>query len=69
MGTFFSNDFLDELFLTFSPQVAGRAGSPERMGLVAAQLLAPDKPVWGRLSGVKKVGDFLFLRYMFKHKQ
>lgn len=68
MGTFFGEQLLDELFLTLSPQVAGRGDSPERLGLVAAKLLAPDNPVWGRLCSVKKAGNHLFLRYAFTHQ-
>lgn len=65
MGTFFGDKALDELFITISPQVAGRAHSPERLGLVEARLLAPDNPAWGRLIDVRKADEHLFLRYAF----
>ena len=65
MGTFFAEKALDELFLTLSPQVAGRADTPERLGLVAGTVLAPDNPAWGNLVEIKKAESHLFLRYRF----
>ncbi|MBM3933456.1 MAG: hypothetical protein FJ319_04015 [SAR202 cluster bacterium] len=66
MGAFFGESRLDELFLTLSPQVAGRDGSIDRPGLVSGRLLAPNAPVWGNLLSVKRAEDHLFLRYSFK---
>lgn len=65
MGDFFAEGCLDELFLTIAPQVAGRDGSVDRPGFVAGKLFAPDRPLWGTLAGVKRGGNFLFLRYAF----
>jgi riboflavin biosynthesis pyrimidine reductase len=65
MGNFFAEKCLDELFLTLAPQVAGRDGSVERPGLVAGNRFAPEAPLWGTLSGVKRGGSHLFLRYTF----
>jgi riboflavin biosynthesis pyrimidine reductase len=65
IGDFFAEQRLDELFLTLAPQVAGRDGATERPGLVAGKAFAPAAPVWGTLSGVKRGGDHLFLRYGF----
>lgn len=65
MGDFFAEKRLDELFLTISPQVAGRDRSVERPGFVAGKLFAPEHPVWGSLAGVKRAGNHLFLRYSF----
>ena len=65
MGDFFAEKCLDELFLTIAPQVAGRDGSIERPGFVAGKRFAPESPRWGTLSGVKRGGNFLFLRYAF----
>jgi len=39
MGEFFAERCLDELFLTLSPQVAGRENSLERFGIVAEKSL------------------------------
>ena len=65
MGDFFAERYLDELFLTLAPQVAGRDGSVERPGFVAGRRFAPDSPLWGTLIGVKRAGSHLFLRYAF----
>lgn len=65
MGDFFEGKCLDELFLTISPQVAGRDGSVERPGFVAGRRFAPERPLWGTLAGVKRAGSHLFLRYAF----
>jgi len=65
MGDFFAEKCLDELFLTLSPQVAGRDGSVERPGFVAGKRFGPERPLWGTLAGVKRAGSHLFLRYSF----
>lgn len=65
MGDFFSDGFLDELFLTLAPQVAGRDGPMKRPGLVEGKSFAPERPLWGRLAGVKQAESHLFLRYAF----
>ena len=65
MGDFFAGKCLDELFLTLAPQVAGRDGTAERPGFVAGKRFAPERPLWGTLSGAKRGGDHLFLRYSF----
>jgi riboflavin biosynthesis pyrimidine reductase len=66
MGDFFAEGCLDELFLTLAPQVAGRDDSSERPGLVVGKRFAPEHPIWGRLVGVKRGGNHLFLRYAFE---
>jgi riboflavin biosynthesis pyrimidine reductase len=66
MGEFFAERCLDELFLTLSPQVAGRKSSIERLGIVAEKIFAPDHPLWGKLISVKRGGSHLFLRYGFE---
>ena len=65
MGDFLAGKCLDELFLTIAPQVAGRDGTVERPGLVAGKRFAPERPLWGTLTGVKRGGSHLFLRYAF----
>ena len=69
LGDFFAELFLDELFLTLAPQIAGRDASTERPGLVAGQLFAPEHPLWGTLVSVKRGGSHLFLRYAFVTKE
>jgi riboflavin biosynthesis pyrimidine reductase len=66
MGDFLAEQRLDELFLTLAPQIAGRDATHHRPGLVAEELLAPDRPRWGTLVGVKRAGSHLFLRYAFE---
>ena len=63
MGDFVAERCLDELFLTVAPQIAGRNGTGERPGLVAAKRFAPDDPRWGTLVDLKRAGSHLFLRY------
>lgn len=63
LGDFLKERLLDELFLTLAPQVAGRDESVQRPGFVAGRTFAPDDPLWGVLTGVKRGGSFLFLRY------
>ena len=64
-NAFVAERLLDELFLTVSPQVAGRDGDLARPGFVAGASFAPDHPIWGTLIGAKRGGDHLFLRYAF----
>lgn len=66
MGDFFAQQCLDELFLTLAPQVAGRDSSSERPGFVAGKSFAPEHPIWGTLTSVKRGGSHLFLRYAFE---
>jgi riboflavin biosynthesis pyrimidine reductase len=65
MGDFLAEQCLDELFLTLSPQVAGRDDPARRPGLVSGQEFAPDHPLWCTLVDVKRAGSHLFLRYAF----
>ena len=69
MGDFFAERYLDELFLTLAPQIAGRDSSIERPGLVTGKSFAPEHPLWGTLTGVKRGGSHLFLRYAFETKE
>lgn len=66
MGDFFGEQALDELFLTLSPQIAGRDKSVERPGFVSGKLFAPNSPLWGTLVSVKRGGSHLFLRYAYE---
>jgi riboflavin biosynthesis pyrimidine reductase len=63
LGDFLAASRIDDLFLTLSPQVAGRDGSGDRPGLVAGRTFAPEHPLWGRLVNVKRADSHLFLRY------
>lgn len=68
MADFFAEKYIDELFLTFAPQIAGRDRSLERPGFISGKMFAPEEPIWSQLAGVKRSGSHLFLRYMFESK-
>jgi riboflavin biosynthesis pyrimidine reductase len=57
-----ASQLVDELFLTVSPVLAGRAMSA-RLGLVEGVELLPQTRVAGRLRSVRSHGSHLFLRY------
>lgn len=54
---------VDELFLTVSPVLAGRAGGGSQIGLVEGAALLPEAGAWGRLLSVRRSDSHLFLRY------
>lgn len=62
-GSLVEARLVDELFLTVSPFLLGRTGPGERLGLVEGTDLLPSGPVGGRLLGVRRDGNHLFLRY------
>lgn len=68
IGDFFADRCLDELFLTFAPQIAGREND-ERPTLVSGKQFAPEHPVWGTLTALKQWESHLFLRYQFTSEQ
>jgi riboflavin biosynthesis pyrimidine reductase len=61
-GSFVASRLVDELFVTISPVLAGRADSV-RLGLVEGVELVPQTRVSGRLRSVRTHGSHLFLRY------
>lgn len=69
LGRFLAEQYLDELFLTLAPQIAGRDEQAQRPGLVSGQLFAPEHPCWGQLLSVKRGGSHLFLRYAFQTQE
>jgi riboflavin biosynthesis pyrimidine reductase len=64
-GSFVASQLVDELFLTVSPVLAGRAGTA-RLGLVEGVELIPQVRVAGRLRSVRAHGSHLFLRYALR---
>ena len=62
LGSFTDADLLDELFLTVSPQLVGRAG-PERLGLVEGVALKPEDGRWQDIVSIRRSNHHLFLRY------
>lgn len=63
LGSFVSAGILDELFLTISPQIAGRSSGHQRLGLVANAQFAPTTAPWLTLISAKQQSSHLFLRY------
>jgi riboflavin biosynthesis pyrimidine reductase len=65
-GEFLEGGFVDELFLTVAPQVAGRVADHPRPGLVANVQFLPATAPWWNLLSAKKSGEHLFLRYQVR---
>jgi riboflavin biosynthesis pyrimidine reductase len=61
-GSLVASRLVDELFLTVSPVLVGRAATA-RLGLVEGVELVPQTRVAGRLRSVRTHGSHLFLRY------
>jgi riboflavin biosynthesis pyrimidine reductase len=64
-GSLVASGLVDELFLTVSPVLAGRAATA-RLGLVEGVELVPQTRVAGRLRSVRTHGSHLFLRYTLR---
>jgi riboflavin biosynthesis pyrimidine reductase len=64
LSSLLASRLVDELFLTLSPLVAGRAGAP-RLGLVEGVELLPGVRLEGMLRSVRRSGSHLLLRYGF----
>ncbi|WP_371799071.1 dihydrofolate reductase family protein [Streptomyces sp. NBC_01707] len=62
IGNLLGEGLLDELFLTTSPVLAGRADTP-RPGLIAGLELLPEQPAWMDLISARRRDSYLFLRY------
>jgi len=62
-AAFLAAGCVDELFLTFAPQFAGRARGSRRPALVEGRAFAPEGAPWAALLSVKRAGGHLFLRY------
>jgi riboflavin biosynthesis pyrimidine reductase len=62
-GEFLAGGFMDELFLTVAPQVAGSVAAHPRPGLVAGVEFSPATAPWWKLLSTKSAADYLFLRY------
>ena len=62
-GQFLAAEAVDELFLTLSPQIAGRSGDSARPAIVQGVEVAPDSAPWFQTLSVKANAAFLYLRY------
>jgi riboflavin biosynthesis pyrimidine reductase len=67
-GEFLAGGFIDELFLTVAPQVAGRVAGHPRPGLVANVEFSPTTAPWWKLLSIKGAADYLFLRYQVRER-
>jgi riboflavin biosynthesis pyrimidine reductase len=63
IGDLLGAGLLDEVFLTVSPQLAGRNDERPRLGLVQGTAFSLSDAPWADLGGVRRSGDHLFLRY------
>ena len=62
-GQFLAVEAVDELFLTLSPQIAGRRADAIRPGLVQGMEFRPERAPWFQLLSVKQRAEHLYLRY------
>jgi len=62
-GEFMAAQAVDELFLTLSPQIAGRMSDAMRPALVQGTAFMPESAPWFQLLSVKQSADHLYLRY------
>ena len=66
-GEFLEGGFVDELFLTVAPQIAGRVAEHSRPGLVENVQFSPATAPWWKLLSAKKAAEHLFLRYQVRN--
>ncbi|HEY1903011.1 MAG TPA: dihydrofolate reductase family protein [Terracidiphilus sp.] len=62
-GQFLAADAVDELFLTLSPQIAGRKCDTTRPAVVQGVAFAPDSAPRFQMLSVKEKAAYLYLRY------
>jgi riboflavin biosynthesis pyrimidine reductase len=62
-GQFLAAGAIDELFLTLSPQIAGRKGDVIRPAIVQGVQFVPDSAPWLQMLSVKERAAYLYLRY------
>ena len=62
-GQFMAAQTVDELFLTLSPQIAGRMSTAVRPALIEGTKFMPETAPWFQLLSVKQSADHLYLRY------
>ncbi len=65
LTSFFDDNCVDELFLTLTPQLAGRDAGHPRPSLINHYAFIPETAPWGELLSLKQAGNHLFLRYGF----
>ena len=63
IAPFLEARLVDDLVLTISPLLAGRPADDIRLALVEGADLVPGGPLAGRLQGLRRERDHIFLRY------
>jgi riboflavin biosynthesis pyrimidine reductase len=63
LGQFLAAEAVDELFLTLSPQIAGRKGDATRPALAQGVEFVPDSAPRFQMLSVKQKAAYLYLRY------
>ncbi len=66
-GELMAAQAVDELFLTLSPQIAGRMSDGMRPALIQGTEFTPECAPWFQLFSVKESADHLYLRYQRNH--
>jgi riboflavin biosynthesis pyrimidine reductase len=62
-GQFLAAEVVDELFLTLSPQIAGRERDVTRPAVVQGVQFVPGSAPWFQMASVKQQAAYLYLRY------
>jgi riboflavin biosynthesis pyrimidine reductase len=62
-GQFLAAEAVDELFLTLSPQIAGRKGDATRPAILQGVEFMPDSAPWFQMVSAKENAAYLYLRY------
>jgi riboflavin biosynthesis pyrimidine reductase len=62
-GQFLAAGAIDELFLTLSPQIAGRKGDATRPAFLQGVEFVPDSAPWFQMVSTKERAAYLYLRY------
>jgi riboflavin biosynthesis pyrimidine reductase len=69
LGQLLAEDLVDELFLTFAPQIAGRSTLNPRLGLVEDAAFDLADARWASLADLRSAGDHLFARYRLSERR
>jgi riboflavin biosynthesis pyrimidine reductase len=62
-GQFLAAEAIDELFLTLSPQIAGRKGDATRPAILQGVEFVPESAPWFQMVSAKQRAAYLYLRY------
>jgi riboflavin biosynthesis pyrimidine reductase len=65
-GQFLAAEVVDELFLTLSPQIAGRKGDATRPAVVQGMEFTPNSAPWFQMVSAKERAAYLYLRYRLR---